>query len=533
MPARKPRGGTMAFVLCLLFGMTGTALAQKAGGTLKVYHRDNPPSASIHEEATISTVIPFMPVFNNLVLFDQHVAQNSEKAIQPELAKSWTWNAEKTAITFRLEQGVKWHDGRPFTARDVVCTFDMLTDKTGQKLRTNPRASWYRNLDYTSAEGDYGVTLHLRHPQASLLSMLASGLTPIYPCHVSVAQMRTRPVGTGPFKLQSFSEFQNIRLVRNPDYWKKGRPYLDAIDFTIVNNPSTAALSFVAGRFDLTFPWEVTPNDLKFIKKEAPAAICETTSMNLNVNLLVNRTAAPFDNPDMRRALVLALDRTAFVNTLTQGQSVVGGTMQPPPDGVWGLPADMLSVVPGYGPDVEKNRTEARALMAKMGYGADKPLRLKIATRGVALYKDAAEMTASQLKSIGVDAGVDVVETSLWFNRLRRKEYAIAVNATGNGVDDPDQTFYENFACRSARNYTGYCNPDIEALFDKQSAEGDPAKRLAIVHEIDVRLLADGARPPIYWSRSTTCQQPYVKGYTSMVNSIYNGFRFEDVWLDK
>ena len=526
-------GGMMAVLLSALFAMTGAALAQKAGGTLKVYHRDNPPSASIHEEATISTVIPFMAVFNNLVVFDQHIAQNSEQTIRPELAKSWSWNAEKTAITFKLEDGVKWHDGRPFTARDVVCTFDMLTDKSSQKLRTNPRASWYRNLDRTSTEGEYEVTLHLRHPQASLLSMLASGLTPIYPCHVSMAQMRTRPVGTGPFKMQSFSEFQSIRLVRNPDYWKKGRPYLDGIDFTIVNNPTTAALSFVAGRFDLTFPWEVTPNDLKFVKKEAPAAICETTSMNLNVNLLVNRTAAPFDNPDMRRALVLALDRKAFVDGLTQGQSVVGGTMQPPPDGIWGLPADMLAVVPGYGPDVEKNRTEARALMEKMGYGADKPLRLKIATRGVALYKDPAEMILGQLKSIYIDASLDVVETSLWFNRLRRKEYTLAVNATGNGVDDPDQTFYENFACKSGRNYTGYCNPEIEALFDKQSAESDPAKRLALVREIDVRLLADGARPPIYWSRSTTCQQPYVKGHTNMVNSIYNGFRFEDVWLDK
>jgi peptide/nickel transport system substrate-binding protein len=526
-------GGAIAALLCVTLGGAGSALAQKAGGTLKVYHRDNPPSASIHEEATISTSAPFMAVFNNLVLFDQHVAQNSEGTIRPELAKSWSWNTDKTAITFKLEEGVKWHDGRPFTARDVVCTFDMLTDKSSQKLRTNPRASWYRNLDYTSADSEYEVTLHLRRPQASLLSMLASGLTPIYPCHVSLSQMRTRPIGTGPFKLQSFSEFQSIRLVRNPDYWKKGRPYLDAIDFTIVNNPSTAALSFVAGRFDLTFPWEVTANDLKFVKKESTSAICETTSMNLNVNLLVNRTAPPFDNPDMRRALVLALDRKAFVDTLTQGLSVVGGTMQPPPDGMWGLTADMLAVVPGYGPDVEKNRAEARAMMERMGYSRDKPLRVKIATRGVALYKDAAEMLQSQLKSVYIDATLEVVETSLWFNRLNRKEYALGVNATGNGIDDPDQTLYENFACKSGRNYTGYCNPEIEKLFDKQSAESDRAKRLEIVREIDVRLLADGARPPIYWSRSTTCRQPYVKGYTSMVNSIYNGFRFEDVWLDK
>ncbi len=525
--------GTVAALLCATLGTAGTALAQKAGGTLKVYHRDNPPSTSIHEEATISTIIPFMPLFNNLVLFDQHIAQNSEQTIRPELARSWSWNADRTAITFQLEEGVRWHDGQPFTARDVLCTFDMLTDKSSQKLRTNPRASWYHNLDHASAAGEHEVTLHLRRPQASLLSMLASGLTPIYPCHVSLSQMRTRPIGTGPFKLQSFSAFQSIRLVRNPDYWRKGLPYLDAIDFTIVNNPSTAALSFVAGRFDLTFPWEVTPVDFELVKKEAPAALCETTSMNLNVNLLVNRTAAPFDNPDMRRALVLALDRKAFVDGLTRGLSVAGGTMQPPPDGMWGLPAEMLAVVPGYGPDVENNRAEARALMEKMGYGADKPLRLKIATRGVAIYKDAAEMMVGQLKTIHVDASLDVVETSLWFDRLRRKDYALAVNATGNGIDDPDQTFYENFACRSGRNYTGYCNPEIESLFDRQSAESDPAKRLAIVHEIDVRLLADGARPPIYWSRSTTCRQPYVKGFTNMVNSAYNGFRFEDTWLDR
>jgi peptide/nickel transport system substrate-binding protein len=193
--------------------------------------------------------------------------------------------------------------------------------------------------------------------------------------------MRERPIGTGPFKLAQFSEFQYIRLVRNPDYWKKGKPYLDGIDFNIVSNPSTAVLSFVAGRFDLTFPFEVTPKDRKLIKKDAPQAICETTSMNLNLNLLDNRTVAPFDNTDIRRALVLAIDRKAFVETISQGDYVIGGTMQPPPDGIWGLSPGTLSVVPGYGPDVEKNRAEARALMEKAGYGPDKRLKVKLTTR--------------------------------------------------------------------------------------------------------------------------------------------------------
>jgi peptide/nickel transport system substrate-binding protein len=522
-------GGAVAALLCA----TGTALAQKSGGILKIYHRDNPPSASIHEEATASTVVPFMSVFNNLVLFDQQVAQNSAQTIVPDLAKSWKWNAAKTELTFELQDGVKWHDGKPFTARDVVCTFELLTDTAPQRLRRNPRASWYRNVERVTADSDTQATIHLRRPQPSLLVMLASGLSPIYPCHVSPGQMRARPIGTGPFKLAQFSEFQYIRLVRNPDYWKKGRPYLDGIDFNIVSNPSTAILSFIAGRFDLTFPWEVTPADHKLVKKDTPQAICETTSMNLNLNILVNRTVAPFDNADIRRALVLAIDRKSFVETISQGDDVIGGIMQPPPDGIWGLAPDTLSVVPGYGPDVENNRAEARALMEKAGYGPNKRLNVKLATRGVALYKDPAVLLQSQLKDIYIDAELEIVETSLWFTRLNRKEYTLGLNATGNGVDDPDQTYFENFACKSERNYTGYCNPEIEKLMEQQSVEPDVQKRRQIVGEIDVRLLADGARPPIMWARSTTCMQPRVKGYVNMVNSFYNGFRFEDVWLDR
>src|SRR6185436_11096285 len=100
------------------------ALAQKAGGTLRISHRDNPPSASIHEESTISVNQPFMAVFNNLVVFDPKEKVNSPDHIVPELAESWSYNADQTQLTFKLRQGVKWHDGKPFTSADVKCTWD-------------------------------------------------------------------------------------------------------------------------------------------------------------------------------------------------------------------------------------------------------------------------------------------------------------------------------------------------------------------------------------------------------------------------
>jgi peptide/nickel transport system substrate-binding protein len=520
-------------VAAAFLGWFGETLAQTRGGTLRMFHRDNPPSTSIHEEFTPSTVVPFMPLFNNLVMFDPRVPQNSDKSILPDLAESWSWNEDKTELTFKLRHGVQWHDGWLFTASDVECTFNLLTGRARDKLRQNPRGSWFGNINYVHGNTDYEVTIHLNHPQPSLLPLLASGFMPIYPCHVPVAQMRTKPVGTGPFKLASFKQFDSVRLVRNQDYFKPGKPYLDGIEFHIVSSPSTAMLSFVAGRFDITFPWEVTISQLRDVRRQAPRAICETTSMNNSTNILVNRDAPPFNNVEVRRALALALDRKVFMSALNEGDGVVGGTMQPPDDGIWGLPADRLAKIPGYGPDVPQNREEARAIMRRAGFGPEKRLRTKVATRAASLYRNPATILAEQLREIYIDAELDVVETSHWFTRLRRKEYTIGLNTTGNGVDDPDQAFFENFACRSERNYNAYCNGEIERLFEQQSAETDLVKRRHMVWDIDAKLLADGARPIITWNRSATCWQPYVKGYVAQVNSMFNAFRFEDVWLDR
>src|ERR1700687_121742 len=146
--------------LLLAFGAGNAALAEKPGGILKMYSPDSPASMSIHEEATVFAEGPMMGVFNNLVIFDQHVPQNSLKSIVPDLATGWSRNEEGTALTFPLHQGVKWHDGKPFTAKDVQCTLDLLQGKAAEKPRINPRKSWFDNLSEVSTNGDYEVTFH-------------------------------------------------------------------------------------------------------------------------------------------------------------------------------------------------------------------------------------------------------------------------------------------------------------------------------------------------------------------------------------
>ena len=297
------------FPLLGLLGMAliaaNPALAQKQGGILRVYHRDSPASMSIHEEGTVGVIMPMMGVFNNLVIFDQHVPQNSLQSIVPELATGWAWSEDGTELTFKLRNGVKWHDGKPFTAEDVKCTFDLLTNQGKEKFRLNYRETWWVNVAKTTTGGEHEATLHLKRPQPALLALLASGDTPIYPCHVSPRDMRQHPIGTGPFKFVDYKPNQYIKLARNPDYWKPGRPYLDGVEYTIIPNRSTAILGFIAGKFDMTFPYEVTIPLLKDIKTQAPQAICEVGMASETIGMLVNRTVAPFDNADLRRAMAL------------------------------------------------------------------------------------------------------------------------------------------------------------------------------------------------------------------------------------
>jgi len=523
-----------AAALCLIavFG-AAQAAEPKQGGILRMYHRDSPGSASIHEGATYSVNVPFMPVFNNLVVYKQDVAQNSMDSIVPDLAESWAWSADNKTLTFKLRQGVKWHDGKPFTSADVKCTFDLLMGKSQQKFRQNPRKSWYDEVADVTTSGDFEAAFVLKRPQPSLLALLASGYTPVYPCHVSPGDMRTHPIGTGPFKFVEFKANESIKLVRNPDYWKKGLPHLDGIEFTIIPNRSTAILAFVAGKFDMTFPTEVTIPLLKDVKAQAPNAVCVVEPTNVATNIIVNSSSPPFDNLDIRRAMALALDRKAFVSIMFEGQADIGGTMEPAPAGLWAMPKEMLESIPGYGPDINANREEARKLMAKAGYGPDKHLQVKVSTRNIPVYRDPAVILIDQLKSIYIDGELEVVETANWFPKVARKDYALGLNLTGNAVDDPDQSFYENYSCGSERNYTNYCNKDIEKLFDQQSVETNLDKRRKLVWDIDKQLQEDVARPIIFHSRQGTCWQPYVKGVTVMVNSSYNGYRYEDVWLDK
>ena len=247
-------------------------------------------------------------MFNNLILFDQHAPQVSLQSIVPDLATSWSWSADATELTFTLRQGVEWHDGRPFTARDVKCTWDLQMDNGPEKLRLNPRKSSYDNLAAVTTNGDYEVTFQLKRPQPAFPMLLANGFAAVYPVMCQLPRCAQHPIGTGPFKFAGFNRNEYVKVTRNPDCWRPDRTYLDGIEYTIIKNPSTAVLAFVSRKFDTTFPYNLTVPLMSDIENQMPQAVCEMTTTGANRHLLVNYHKPPFDNPDLRRAMALSID---------------------------------------------------------------------------------------------------------------------------------------------------------------------------------------------------------------------------------
>jgi len=282
----------------------------------------------------------------------------------------------------------------------------------------------------------------------------------------------------------------------------------------------------------MTFAYSVTEPLLKDVNKQMPGAICELAPIGVNRSLIDNRDKPPFDNRDLRHAMALSFDRKAFIDIITEGKGDIGGVMQPPPEGLWGMPPEVLKGLPGYDPDVRKNRADARQIMEKLGYGADRRLKVKVSVRDLPFFRDPTVIMIDQLKEVYIDGELEMIDTANWLPRIMRKDYTIGLSPVGGGPD-PDQNLYLNYGCGGELNYNGYCNPEVDKLIDQQSAEADQERRKKLVWEIERRLAEDGARPIIFYDRRATCWQPYVKGLTIMVNSIANGARMEDVWLDR
>src|SRR5438445_4927581 len=487
--------------LIVLAGSPSLGQAPKTGGVLSLRLREDLPQGfAINESPTISTMWPAMPCFSNRVLFDPAKPTHSADTIIGELAERWAWEENYRKLVLALRGDVTWHDGRPFSATDVKYTLDVLREAPDApaKLRTNPRHEWYVNVDRVEAVDPRTVVIRLKRPQPSFLLMLASGFSPIYAAHVPAASYRTGCIGTGPFKLKGWRKGEFLEYVKNPDYFVKGRPHLDGLRYLIIAERGTATAALQAGRVDVAFPGETPKPIADQLKKGAPQLVVTQVNAGVLDHLTINSRKPPFDNVTVRQALSRAIDRRALIAAVYQGAAVLGASMMPSPYGVWGILETNLRALPGYG-EPGREQAKARTLLADAGFGPNKPLKVEVLTRRLPAFVDISAFVIAELRRVGIDASLRQVDTPQWGPLQTRGEFELGVDRNGVEPDDPDANFYEYFGCGSPRNYTGFCREEMTRLFDQQSQELDPKKRMSLVQEIQRKLEEAAVRPVLLW----------------------------------
>jgi peptide/nickel transport system substrate-binding protein len=457
----------------------------------------------------------------------------SADTIIGELAEKWSWQDNYKNLVFFLRKDVKWHDGKPFTSKDVKVTFDMVraAPDAQAKLRLSPRKDWYANVEAIEAPDPHTVVFRLKRPQPGLLAMLASGYSPVYAAHVNPATYRTACIGTGPFKVKEWRKGEYVDYVKNPDYFVKGRPYLDSLRYIVIKERGTRVAALQAGQLDVSFPGEISKTAAEQLKAAVPQLVVTPVGTSVNDNIIMNLKKPPFDNPKIRLAVSYAIDRKGLIRAVHQGGGVPGASLSPRPYGVWGLLDKDLAGLPGYGKP-EDMKARARKLLGEAGFSPQNPLKVEMATRAIAIYVDMASFVINELKQVGIEATLKQVETAQWHAMATRGEYQIGANLTGIGVDEPDANFYENYACGSPRNYSFYCNEEVAKMVDQQSQELDPKKRQQLVATIQEKLEADAARPMLDWRLDYFTVWPHVKNMIPHHN-IYNFGRMQEVWTTK
>ena len=312
-------------------------------------------------------------------------------------------------------------------------------DLAPEKLRINPGKSEFYNLAEVTTNGDWEVTFHLKRPQPAFPMVIAADFSGIYPCHVSPGQMLSHPIGTGPFKFVEYKPNEFIKVTRNPHYWKSDRPYLDCIEYTIIKDPATATLAFTAGKFDITFPYVgLTIPQMKNIESQMPQAICELNAgEGINRHILVNYYKPPFDDPAIRRALALNLDRRAFIDTISKARAKSAAFCSPRRRGC-GASRAIRS------PRCRVTVPTSRRTAAEYGEARLRPrhrLAIKVSARNLQGFRDPAVLLIDQIKRVYIDGELELIDTPQYYPKILRKDFTVGLNLQTSGPDprpDPE-----------------------------------------------------------------------------------------------
>jgi peptide/nickel transport system substrate-binding protein len=507
-------------------GTIGSAMAASAGvqprrgGVIHWYLPDDPPDLDPHMSTISSTQWVLGMCYNGLLRFNVGPGNGPESEAAatpvPDLAERFERPDPLTYI-FYLRSGVKFHDGTPLTAEDVAFSLDRIRTKKAEFQR----AYAFTALDTVKATGERVVTVKLKEPYAAFINQVATAYTRIAPKHVIEAKgdLKQMIVGTGPFKLQDYQRGQRMVLVRNPDYFERGIPYVDSIEIAIMPDNATQVAAFNSRRIDILIAANAAQaQTLKSVNPDI--VVQEYVEFRLD-GLGCNIRVKPFDDIRVRQAMWYAIDQQKIIDISFQGHGKKQRAV-PPAYAGWAVPFEQLPL--SDAPNLEK----AKRLLADAGY----PNGFSAKCKSVYRYtQKEATIAAEMLKAIGVNLEIIDVEYGAYLKARNAGEFeVIAFSLAPFGdVEDFTTALYQT---SSNRNYGHWGNADLDKLLEAGKHEGDVQRRKAIFAKVQ-SVLAENCWV-VDLPRYTTFEawHPSVKDYVPAQNPE-KGLGFWRVWLAK
>ena len=520
----------LSMVMLVSLWTVPATLAQEQphyGGVLRIALAADPPTLDMHQEQTFAVCQPMGAIYNTLVQFDPH----NHTKITGDLATAWTVSDDYLSYTFTLHKGVKFHDGSELTSADVKASWDRIVSPPQGVI--SPRSMYYKMIKRIEAPDRDTVVFHLHYPSASFLPLLSRPDAFIYAkkyLDQDPNYYKQRTVGTGPFKLKNYVRGSHVEMERNPDYWKKGLPYLDGITYYIIKDTSARAKALRSGRVDAELRF-LPPMEVEAIKAQMGDRVVVRAPQNIgNFGITINVDKKPFDDQRVRKALSLAINRHEALSILRPITTLdaVGGMMNPGTQ--WSLSEEELQVFPGFGRDHEANLKEARQLMTEAGY--PNGFKTVLTNRNIKLpYVDLGVYVISRWKQIGVEAEHKLEESATWSKTRVSRDFELLLDPYGGVVGDPDELLVR-FTTGASGNHGRFSDPVVDALFQQQAQEMNEQKRIEIVKEIDKRILEKVWRIQGLWTNRMEVRIAQIRNYEPHPSHWANR-RFEDLWLAK
>jgi len=497
------------------------------GGELVFAVEAEPPSLDAHRETTFAVLHPFAPFYSTLLKFDQY---NYPKVVG-DLAESWTVSPDGLVYEFKLRDGVKFHDGTPLTSRDVVATYRKIIFPPQGVV--SARQASYSAVESIEAPDSRTVRFKLKYPSASMLTAgFASPWNWIYKADIIEKDPRwyeKNVLGTGAFKFVEYVPGSHVVGKKNEDYFIKGRPYLDGFRAVFMTDRSAMVAAIRSGQVLTNFR-TVFPNERDdLVRALGDKVAVQESSWIGTITLVINTEKKPFDDPRVRRALTLAIDRWGGAQYLSQFTFMrwVGGLVRP--GGPFAMPESELEKIPGYWRDINKSREEARRLLREAGVPEGFAFTLK--NRNIEPYPSLGVFLIDQWRQVGLQVQHQLLETGPWTQDLRSGNFEVTLYSYP-GDDDPDQLLLLFISPdKSPSNYARYRDPVLDDLYQRQSRELDPEKRKQLVWEFERRVLGEMAYQltTLWWHRIVV-HSARLKGWNITPTHFINQ-DLVDVWL--